>query len=85
MRLVERGRANEARKLLTEELIPTFHSVGVAREGLASLVLLERATEAAALDTALLKVVLRNLERSGQEPARPEGEGEPEDWAPDSA
>ncbi len=85
VRLVERGRAPEARKLLAEELIPTFHSVGVAREGLASLVLLERATEAAALDAALLKVVLRDLERSGQEPARREGEGEPEDWAPDSA
>lgn len=66
MRLVERGRSGEARQLIAEELIPTFRSVGVAREGLASLVLLERATEAAALDAALLKSVLRDLERAGQ-------------------
>ncbi len=71
VRLVERGRANEARKLLAKELIPTFRSIGVAREGLASLVLLERATEAAALDAAVLKSVLRDLERAGLE-------GEPE-------
>ncbi|HEV7670633.1 MAG TPA: hypothetical protein VGS22_19100 [Thermoanaerobaculia bacterium] len=80
LRLVERGRAREARALIAKELIPTFRAVGVAREGLASLVLLERATEAAALDAALLKSVLRDLERAGQaqRPARREGDSEAE-------
>jgi len=64
--LIDRRRSAEARALIAGELIPTFRSVGVAREGIASLVLLERATEAAALDAALLKGVLRDLERAGQ-------------------
>ncbi|MEP7010485.1 MAG: hypothetical protein ABJC13_09205 [Acidobacteriota bacterium] len=85
VRLVERGRVQEARKLLARELIPTFRSIGVAREGLASLVLLERATEAAALDAAVLKSVLRDLERAGLEAERHEDEGEPGGWAPGAA
>lgn len=64
--LVERRRSAEARALILNELLPTFRSVGVAREGIASLLLLERATEAAALDAALLKSVLRDLERAGK-------------------
>lgn len=66
VRLVETRRSSEARELITSELVYTFRSVGVAREGLASLILLERATEANVLDAALLKSVLRDLERAGQ-------------------
>ncbi len=66
--LVERRRAAEARELIATELVPTFRSIGIAREGLASLVLLERATEAATLDAALIRSVLRDLERAGPHP-----------------
>lgn len=80
VRLVERGHSTKARALLADELIPTFRSIGVAREGIASLLLLERATQAAALDAALLKSVLRDLERAGKGEALkretgPDGEG----------
>ena len=78
--LIDLRRSAEARALIAGELIPTFRSVGVAREGIASLVLLERATEAAALDAALLKGVLRDLERAGQQPgaARREADADAE-------
>ncbi|HEV7670712.1 MAG TPA: hypothetical protein VGS22_19505 [Thermoanaerobaculia bacterium] len=86
--LVHRRRPAEARALIVNELVPTFRSLGVAREGLASLVLLECATEAAALDAALLRNVLRDLERAGQEvgPKRREnGPADVDDEAPDFA
>ena len=85
VRLVERGRSPEARALIGSELIPTFHAIGVAREGIASFVLLERATEAAALDAALLKSVLRDLERAGQNPGPKRREGDEDDEGSDSA
>src|SRR6185295_18298124 len=66
--LVERNRSREAQRLIAGELVPTFRSIGIAREGLASLVLLERAAESSAFEAAAIRSILREIERAGQAP-----------------
>ena len=68
---LDQGRTAEVVQLVDEMLI-TFHRLGIGRETAASIIMLRRALDTGEATVALVRAAARDLQRSGPSPARRE-------------